>query len=59
LGRPRRQAEILNALVCVTPTDPNAPTQIVKLDDDQVRLILNQLTKTEANARRYGLKLGD
>jgi integrase/recombinase XerD len=44
---PHRQAEILNALVDVKPTDPNAPAQIVKLDDDQVRLILNQLARAK------------
>jgi integrase len=44
---PHRQAEILNALVDVKPTDPNAPAQIVKLDDDQVRLILNHLAKAK------------
>jgi integrase len=42
---PYRQAEILNELVDIKPTDPNAPAQIVKLHDDQVRLIVNQLAK--------------
>ena len=44
---PHRQAEILNALVDVKPTDPNALAQIVKLDDNQVRLILNQLARAK------------
>jgi hypothetical protein len=35
----------LNALVDVKPTDPNALAQVVKLDDNQVRLILNQLAR--------------
>jgi integrase/recombinase XerC len=38
-----RQAEILNALVDVRPTEPTAPPQTVKLDDEQVRLILSEL----------------
>jgi hypothetical protein len=45
---PHRQAEILNALVDIKPVDANGPTQIVKLADDQVRLILNQLAKANA-----------
>jgi hypothetical protein len=44
---PHRQAEILNALVDIKPVDANGPTQIVKLADDQVRLILNQLARHE------------
>jgi integrase len=42
---PYRQAEILNALVEVKPVDSAGPVQTVKLDDDQVRFILNQLAK--------------
>jgi hypothetical protein len=44
---PHRQAEILNALVLAKP-DQIPPIQSVKLDDDQVRLILNQLAKANA-----------
>src|ERR1700730_12849823 len=44
---PHRQAGMLNALVHVKPTDPNTSAQIVKLDDDQVRLILNQLARAK------------
>jgi hypothetical protein len=45
---PHRQAEILNALVLAKP-DQTAPLiQSVRLDDDQVRLILNQLAKANA-----------
>lgn len=40
---PHRQAEILNALADAKPTDAPAPTQPVKLDDDQVRQILDGL----------------
>jgi hypothetical protein len=43
---PHRQAEILNALVLAKPEQP-AP-QSVRLDDDQVRMILNQLAKANA-----------
>jgi hypothetical protein len=47
-GRATRQAEILNALVLAKP-DQTAPLiQSVRLDDDQVRLILNQLAKANA-----------
>lgn len=42
---PHRQAEILNALVDARPPDQGAGAQVVKLDDDQVRLIVNQLAK--------------
>jgi integrase len=45
---PRRQAEILNALVLAKPDQTAPPTQSVRLDDDQVRLILNQLAKANA-----------
>ena len=40
-----RQAEILNALVDAQPIEPNGPIQTVRLEDEQVRLILNQLAK--------------
>jgi integrase len=43
---PHRQAEILNALMLAKP-DQTAP-QSVRLDDDQVRLILRQLAKANA-----------
>lgn len=46
---PHRQAEILNALVDVKPADPSDTIQMVKLDDKQVRLILNQLAKVKVN----------
>jgi integrase len=42
---PHRQAEILNALVLAKPDQTAPPIQSVRLDDDQVRLILNQLAK--------------
>ena len=45
---PHRQAEILNALVLVKPDQTAPPIQSVRLDDDQVRLILNQLDKANA-----------
>jgi integrase len=45
---PHRQAEILNAMV-LAKSDPTAPpTHSVRLDDDQVRLIVNQLSKATA-----------
>jgi integrase len=47
---PHRQAEILNALVLAKP-DQTAPPQPVRLDDDQVRLILNQLAKADPAGR--------
>ena len=40
-----RQAEILNALVDAQPIEPNGPIQTVRLEDEQVRLIHNQLAK--------------
>jgi hypothetical protein len=40
-----RQAEILNALVDAQPIEPSGPIQTVRLEDEQVRLILNQLAK--------------
>jgi integrase len=53
---PHRQAEILNALVLAKP-DQTAPLiQSVRLDDDQVRLILNQVAK--ANAKEDALNPG-
>ena len=42
---PRRQAEIMNALADAKQTELNAPIPTVTLDDEQVRLILNQLAK--------------
>jgi hypothetical protein len=47
---PHRQAEILNALAGAKPTEPHCPTPTVKLDDEQVRLILNQLAKAKVDA---------
>ena len=47
---PHRQAEILNALVDAKPTEPTAPLQTVKLNDEQVRLILSELAKAKAGA---------
>jgi hypothetical protein len=49
MGRsPHRQAEILNPLVLAKP-DQTAPLiQSVRLANDQVRLILNQLAKANA-----------
>jgi len=46
---PYRQAEILNALVEVKPVDSVGPVQTVKLDDDQVRLILSQLARAKVD----------
>jgi hypothetical protein len=46
---PHRQAEILNALVLAKP-DRTAP-QSVRLNDDQVPLILNQLAKADPAGR--------
>ena len=43
-----RQAEILNALVLAKLDQIAPPIQSVRLDDDQVRLILNQLAKASA-----------
>jgi hypothetical protein len=40
-----RQAEILNALVDAQPIEPSGLIQTVRLEDEQVRLILNQLAK--------------
>jgi integrase len=48
LVTPHRQAEILNALVLAKPDSPAPPLQAVRLDDDQVQLILNQLAKANA-----------
>ncbi len=45
---PHRQAEILNALVLAKPDQTAPPVQSVRLDDDQVRLILNQLARANA-----------
>jgi integrase len=42
---PHRQAEILNSLVSAKPDQTARPIQSVRLDDDQVRLILSQLAK--------------
>jgi integrase len=47
---PHRQAEILDALVDAKPIKPNAPIQTVKLDDEQVQLILNQLAGLKEDA---------
>jgi hypothetical protein len=46
---PHRQAEILNALVLAKP-DRTAPRS-VRLNDDQVPLILNQLAKADPAGR--------
>jgi integrase len=46
---PRRQAEIMNALADAKRPELNAPIQTVKLDDEQVRLILNQLAKVKVD----------
>jgi integrase len=45
---PHRQAEILNALAH-EKAEPTAPIQTVKLNDEQVRLILNQLAKAKVD----------
>jgi hypothetical protein len=45
---PHRQAEILSALVLAKPDQTVPPAQSVRLDDDQMRLILNQLAKANA-----------
>jgi integrase len=45
---PHRQSEILNALVLAKPDQIAPSTQPVRLDDDQVRLILNQLTRANS-----------
>jgi integrase/recombinase XerD len=45
---PHRQAEILNALVLAKLDQAAPPIQSVRLDDVQVRLILNQLAKANA-----------
>jgi integrase len=47
---PHRQAEILNGLVDAKPIEPNVPPQTVKLNDEQVRLILSELAKTRTGA---------
>jgi hypothetical protein len=47
---PHRQAEILDALVDAKPIKPNAPIQTVKLDEEQVQLILNQLAGLKEDA---------
>jgi integrase len=52
---PHRQAEILNALALAEPDQTALPIQSVRLDDDQVRLILNQLAK--ANARELAAEV--
>lgn len=46
---PHRQAEILNALAEARPGQPSQPAQPVKLDDDQVRMILSQLAQAKAD----------
>ena len=46
---PHRQAEILNALVLAKPDRTAPPIQSVRLDDDQVRLILNQLRQDQGD----------
>jgi integrase len=46
---PLRQAEIMNALAEAKRPEPNAPIQTVKLDDEQVRLILNQLANAKVD----------
>jgi integrase len=53
---PHRQAEILNALVLAKPDQTAPAVQSVRLDDDQVQLILNQLAK--ANAKEEALGAG-
>ena len=45
---PNRQAEILNALLLAKPDKTALLIQSVRLDDDQVRLILSQLAKANA-----------
>jgi integrase len=50
---PHRQAEILNALVLAKPDPTAPPVQSVRLDDDQVRLIVNQLAKANAKEERF------
>jgi integrase len=46
---PHRQAEILNALALKSPS-PDQPAQHVRLDDNQVRMILDQLAKVASEA---------
>jgi hypothetical protein len=48
---PHRQAEILNALVLAKPDRTAPPIQSIRLDDDQVRLILNQLARARNHSR--------
>ena len=45
-----RQAEILNGLVSAKPISPNALPQTVRLDEEQVRQLLDGLAKAKTDA---------